>query len=174
MPWVAASPESNAVAVPSAAEGTPEQPLTDNQSATSAPAQMTQQNEATAPQQETPALPPVAEERQIPTQRSEVAAPPQETPAPAPPPLAEEQHIGEQQREAAGPQQETSPPPPVVGERPSRSRGAKSWRLGARRRQRLRDGACPNLRPRRSRARPLRRKQRPRIEPRNNGRPTRR
>jgi hypothetical protein len=115
MPWVAASPESNAVAVPSAAEGTPEQPLTDNQSAASAPAQMTQQNEATAPQQETPALPPVAEERQIPTQRSEVAAPPQETPAP--PRLAEEQHIGEQRREAAAPQQETSPSPPVVGER---------------------------------------------------------
>jgi hypothetical protein len=115
MPWVAASPESNSVAVPSAAEGAPEQPLTDNQSAASAPAQMTQQNEATAPQQETPALPPVAEERQIPTQRSEVAAPPQETPAP--PPLAEEQHIGEQRREAAAPQQETSPPPPVVGER---------------------------------------------------------
>jgi hypothetical protein len=117
MPWVAASPESNAVAVPSAAEGTPEQPLTDNQSAASAPAQMTQQNEATAPQQETPALPPVAEERQIPTQRSEVAAPPQETPAPAPPPVVEEQHIGEQRREAAAPQQETSPSPPVVGER---------------------------------------------------------
>jgi hypothetical protein len=117
MPWVAASPESNAVAVPSAAEGTPEQPLTDNQSAASAPAQMTQQNEATAPQQETPALPPVAEERQIPTQRSEVAAPPQEVPAPAPPPLVEEQHIGEQRREAAAPQQETSPSPPVVGER---------------------------------------------------------
>jgi hypothetical protein len=116
MPWVAASPESNAVAVPSAAEGTPEQPLTDNQSAASAPAQMTQQNEATAPQQETPALPPVAEERQIPTQRSEVAAPPQQE-TPAPPPLAEEQHIGEQRREAAAPQQETSPSPPVVGER---------------------------------------------------------
>jgi hypothetical protein len=115
MPWVATSPESNAVAVPSAAEGTPEQPLTDNQSAASTPAQMTQQNEATAPQQGTPALPPVAEERQIPTQRSEVAAPPQETPAP--PPLAEEQHIGEQRREAAAPQQETSPSPPVVGER---------------------------------------------------------
>src|SRR5262249_24216345 len=96
MPWVAASPESNAVPVPSAAEGTPEQPLTDNQPAAWAPAQMTQQNEATAPQQETPALPPVAEERQIPTQRSEVAAPQQETPAPAPPPLTEEQHIGEQ------------------------------------------------------------------------------
>jgi hypothetical protein len=117
MPWVAASPESNAVAVPSAAEDTPEQPLTDNQSAASAPAQMTQQNEATAPQQETPALPPVAEERQIPTQRSEVAAPPQEVPAPSPPPLVEEQHIGEQRREAAAPQQETSPSPPVVGER---------------------------------------------------------
>jgi hypothetical protein len=115
MPWVAASPESNAVAVPSAAEGTPEQPLTDNQSAASAPAQMTQQNEATAPQQETSALPPVAEERQIPTQRSEAAAPRQETPAPAP--LAEEQHIGEQRKEAAAPQQETSPSPPVVGER---------------------------------------------------------
>src|SRR5262249_22600670 len=74
-----------------------------------------QKNEATARQQETPALPPVAEERQIPTQRSEVAASPQETPAP--PPLVEEQHIGEQRREAATPQQETSPPPPVVGER---------------------------------------------------------
>ena len=116
MPWVAASPESNAVAVPSATEGASEQPLTDDRSpAASAPAQMTQQNEATAPQQETPALPPVAEERQIPTQRSEVAAPPQETPAP--PPLAEEQHIAEQRKEAAAPQQETSPPPPVVGER---------------------------------------------------------
>jgi hypothetical protein len=117
MPWVAASPESNAVAVPSAAEGAPEQPLTDNRSVASAPAQVTQQNGSTAPQQETPALPPVAEERQIPTQRSEVAAPPQETPAPAPPPLVEEQHIGEQRREAAAPQQETSPSPPVVGER---------------------------------------------------------
>src|SRR5262245_12167874 len=115
MPWVAASPESNAVGVPSAAEGAPEQPSTENQSAAAAPAQMTQQNEATAPQQETPALPPVAEERQIPTQRSEVAASPQETPAP--PPLAEEQNIGEQRREAAAPQQEPSPPPPVVGER---------------------------------------------------------
>ena len=116
MPWVAASPESNAVAVPSATEGASEQPLTDDRSpAASAPAQMTQQNEATAPQQETPALPSVAEERQIPTQRSEVAAPPQETPAP--PPLAEEQHIAEQRKEAAAPQQETSPPPPVVGER---------------------------------------------------------
>ena len=116
MPWVAASPESNAVAVPSATEGASEQPLTDDRSpAASAPAQMTQQNEATAPQQETPALPPVAEERQIPTQRSEVAAPPQETPAP--PPLAEEQHIAEQRKEAVAPQQETSPPPPVVGER---------------------------------------------------------
>ena len=116
MPWVAASPESNAVAVPSATEGASEQPLTDDRSpAASAPAQMTQQNEATAPQQETPALPSVAEERQIPTQRSEAAAPPQETPAP--PPLAEEQHIAEQRKEAAAPQQETSPPPPVVGER---------------------------------------------------------
>jgi hypothetical protein len=115
MPWVAASPESNAVAVPSAAEDAPEQPSTENQSAASAPAQMTQQNEATVLQQETPAPSPVAEERQIPTQRSEVAAPPQETPAP--PPLAEEQQIGEQRKEAAAPQQETSPPPPVVGER---------------------------------------------------------
>ena len=115
MPWAAASPDSNAVAVPSAAEGTPEQPSTENQSAASAPAQMTQQNEATAPQQQTPALPPLAEERQIPTHRSEVAAPSQETPAP--PPLAEEQQIGEQRKEAAAPPQETSPPPPVVGER---------------------------------------------------------
>src|SRR5262249_28593093 len=107
--------EWKAVAVPPAAGGTPEQLWRDNQPAAPTPAQMTQQNEARAPQQETPALPPVAEERQIPAQRSEVAAPPQETPAP--PPLAEEQHIGEQRREAAAPQQETSPSPPVVGER---------------------------------------------------------
>src|SRR5262249_54129922 len=92
MPWVAASPESNAVAFQPAAEGAPEQLSTKTKPAASAPAQRTQQNEATAPQQETPALPPVAEERQIPTQRSEVAASPQETPAP--PPLAEEQNIG--------------------------------------------------------------------------------
>jgi hypothetical protein len=141
MPWVAASPESNAVAVPSAAEGAPEQPLTDNRSVATAPVESPQRSEVTAPQQETPALPPIAEERQIPTQRSEVAASPQETPAlppvaeerqiptqrseaaappqetPAPAPLAEEQHIGEQRKEAAAPQQETSPSPPVVGER---------------------------------------------------------
>jgi hypothetical protein len=116
MPWVAASPESNAVAIPSAAEDAPEQPLTDNRSTASAPVESPQRSEVTAPpQQETPALPPVAEERQIPTQRSEIAAPPQETPPP--PPLAEEQRIGEQQREAAAPQQETSSSPPVVGER---------------------------------------------------------
>jgi hypothetical protein len=97
MPWVATAPESNAV--PSAAEGAPEQPLTDNRSAASAPAQMTQQNEAAAPQQETPAPPPVAEERQIPTQRSEAAAPQQETPAP--PPVAEERQIPTQRSEVA-------------------------------------------------------------------------
>src|SRR5262249_51555571 len=114
-PWVAASPESNAVGVPSAAEGAPEQPVTDNRSSATAPVESPQQNEATAPQQETPALPPVAEERQIPTQRSEVAAPRQETPAP--PPLADEQHTGEQRMEAGAPQQETAPAPAVVGER---------------------------------------------------------
>src|SRR5262245_6771934 len=164
MPWVAASPESNAVGVPSAAEGAPEQPLTDNRSAATAPVESPQQNEATAPQQETPALPPVAEERQIPTQRNEVAASPQETPAP--PPLVEEQHIGEQPRR---PSRRRHRRRRSSEKDTSRSRGAKSWRLGARRRQRPRDGACPNLRPRRSHARPLQRKQRPRIEPRNNG-----
>jgi len=40
----------------------------------------------------------------------------------------------------------------------SRSSGAKSWCLGARRRQRPKDGAFPNLRPRHSHARPLRRR----------------
>jgi hypothetical protein len=112
MPWAAASPNSNALAVPSAAEGTPEQPLTENQSAT-APVESVQQSEAAAPQQQTPAPAPVAEERQVPTQQSE--APQQETPAPAP--VAEQQHIEEPRSQATAPQQETSPPPPVVGER---------------------------------------------------------
>jgi hypothetical protein len=133
MPWAAASRDSSALAVPSAAESAPEQPLTENRSAT-APVESPQQNEAMAPQQQAPAPPPVAE--RIPTERSEVSAPRQETPAP---PVAEEQHIGEQRSQAtaaqqetspppvvdiptqrsevAAPQQETSPPPPVVGER---------------------------------------------------------
>jgi hypothetical protein len=110
MPWAAASPDSSAVAVPSAAESAPEQPLTENRSVT-APVESSQQNEAMAPQEQAPAPPPVAE--RIPTERSEVSAPQQETPAP---PVAEEQHIGEQRSQATAAQQETSPPP-VVGER---------------------------------------------------------
>jgi len=114
MPWVAASPESNAVAVPSATEGASEQPLTDDRSpAASAPAQMTQQNEATAPQQETPALPPVAEERQIPTQRTRAAAPQQETSPP--PPVVGERHVPKQRREVMAPRRET--PPAAEGRR---------------------------------------------------------
>ena len=107
MPWVAASPDSNAVAVPSVAEGTPEQPLTENRSAATAPVETPQQNEATAP--------PVAQERQPPTQRSEVAAPQQDTPAP--PPVAEERQISTQRSEVAAPQQDTPAPPPVAEER---------------------------------------------------------
>ena len=107
MPWAAASPDSNAVAVPSVAEGTPEQPLTENRSAATAPVETPQQNEATAP--------PVAQERQPPTQRSEVAAPQQDTPAP--PPVAEERQISTQRSEVAAPQQETPAPPPVAVER---------------------------------------------------------
>ena len=107
MPWAAASPDSNAVAVPSVAEGTPEQPLTENRSAATAPVETPQQNEATAP--------PVAQERQPPTQRSEVAAPQQDTPAP--PPVAEERQISTQRSEVAAPQQDTPAPPPVAEER---------------------------------------------------------
>ena len=112
MPWAAASPNSHALAVPSAAEGTPDEPLTENQSA-AAPVESPQRSEVAAPQQETPAPPPVAEERRIPTQQSEVTAPQQETPAP----VAEQQHIEEPRSQATAPQPETSPPPPVVGER---------------------------------------------------------
>ena len=107
MPWVAASPDSNAVAVPSVAEGTPEQPLTENRSATTAPVETPQQNEATAP--------PVAEERHISTQRSEVAAPPQDTPTP--PPVAEERQIAKPQSETTAHQPETPAPAPVAVER---------------------------------------------------------
>ena len=107
MPWAAASPDSNAVAVPSVAEGTPEQPLTENRSATTAPVETPQQNEATAP--------PVAEERHISTQRSEVAAPPQDTPTP--PPVAEERQIAKPQSETTAHQPETPAPAPVAVER---------------------------------------------------------
>ena len=106
MPWIARSPDSNAI--PSTREDAPAQPLTESPSAAAVPAEPVQQTEAAAPQQETPA--PVAEERQspTPTQRSEAAQ--QETPAP----VAEEQHIEEQRREATAPPQEASPPPVVV------------------------------------------------------------
>ena len=139
MPWVATSPESSSIAGPSAAEDVPAPPLTENRPAATAPVEPVQQSEAAAPQrdtpapapvaeqqhiaepqsqaaasqQETPAPAPVAEERQVPTQRSE--APQQQTPAPAP--VAEEQHIAEPQSQATAPQQETSSPPAVVGER---------------------------------------------------------
>jgi hypothetical protein len=113
MPWVAPSPDSNAIAVPSADEDAPARPLTESSPAAAAPVAPVQQSEAAAPQQGTPA--PVAEERQspAPTQRSEAAQ--QETPAPAP--VAEEQHIEEQRRQATAPPQEASPPPPVAEER---------------------------------------------------------
>jgi hypothetical protein len=114
MPWAAASPNSNALAVPSAAEGTRDEPLTENQSAT-APVESAQRSEVAAPQQETPAPPPVAEEQRIPTQQSEVIAPQQETPAP--PPVAEERRVPTQRTEVAAPQQETPAPPPVAAER---------------------------------------------------------
>jgi hypothetical protein len=109
MPWVARSPDSNAI--PSTGEDVSAQPLTESPSAAAAPVEPVQQSEAAAPQQGTPA--PVAEERQspTPTQRSEAAQ--QETPAP----VAEEQHIEEQRREATAPSQEASPPPPVAEER---------------------------------------------------------
>jgi hypothetical protein len=113
MPWVAPSPDSNAIAVPSADEDAPARPLTESSPAAAAPVAPVQQSEAAAPQQGTPA--PVAEEWQspTPTQRSKAAQ--QETPAPAP--VAEEQHIEEQRRQATAPPQEASPPPPVAEER---------------------------------------------------------
>jgi hypothetical protein len=109
MPWIARSPDSNAI--PSTGEDASAQPLTESSPAAAAPVAPVQQSEAAAPQQGTPA--PVAEERQspTPTQRSEAAQ--QETPAP----VAEEQHIEEQRREATAPPQEASPPPPVAAER---------------------------------------------------------
>jgi hypothetical protein len=133
MPWVATSPDSSAIAVPSAPEDLPAPPLTENRPAATAPVEPVQQSEAAAPQRDTPAPAPVAEERQSPTQRSE--APQQEAPAAeerqvptqrseapqqqtlAPPPVAEEQHIAEPRSQATAPQQETSPPPAVVEER---------------------------------------------------------
>src|SRR6516165_3365479 len=135
MPWVATSPDSSAIAVPSAPEDLPAPPLTENRPVATAPVEPVQQSETAAPQRDTPAPAPVAEEWQSPTQRSE--APQQETPAPVPvaeerqvptqrseapqhqtpAPVAEEQHIAEPQSQATAPQQETSPPPTVVGER---------------------------------------------------------
>src|SRR5262249_2875451 len=86
----------------------------------------TQRSEVAAPSQETPAPAPVAEERQIPTQRSEVAAPSQETPAP--PPVAVERHTAKQ-RSAVVAAQPPTPPPAGEGRRaakPARGRGEES------------------------------------------------
>ena len=109
MPWAAGPQVSSAVTVevPSAGQGASEQPLTENRSATTAPVETPQQNEATAP--------PVAEERHISTQRSEVAAPPQDTPTP--PPVAEERQIAKPQSETTAHQPETPAPAPVAVER---------------------------------------------------------
>ena len=130
MPWAAGPQVSSAVTVevPSAAEGASEQALTENRSAATAPVVETaQQNEATtpvetaqrsevaAPQQETPAPPPVAEERQIAKPRSEATAPPQDTPTP--PPVAEERQIAKPQSETTAHQPETPAPAPVAVER---------------------------------------------------------
>jgi hypothetical protein len=133
MPWAAGPQVSSAVTVevPSAAEGASEQALTENRSAATAPVETPQQNEATtpvetaqrsevaAPQQETPAPPPVAEERQIGKPGSETHKPEKthqpETPAPAP--VAEDRQISTQRSEVATPQQETPAPPPVAVER---------------------------------------------------------
>jgi len=115
MPWAAGPQVSSAVTVevPSAGQGASEQALTENRSAATAPVETAQRSEATAPQQETPAPPPLAEELPIPPQRSE--APQQDTPAPAP--VAEERPIPTQRSEVAAPQQETPAPPPVAVER---------------------------------------------------------
>src|SRR5499427_8003053 len=115
MPWVATSPDSSSIAGPSAAEDVPAPPLTENRPAATAPVEPVQQSEAAAPQRDTPAPAPVAEQQHIAEPQSQAAASQQETPAPAP--VAEEQHIAEPQSQATAPQQETSPPPAVVGER---------------------------------------------------------
>ena len=155
MPWIARSPDSNAI--PSTREDAPAQPLTESPSAAAVPAEPVQQTEAAAPQQETPA--PVAEERQspTPTQRSEAAQ--QETPAPVADPAGPSRLPG---RNASGRRRRWS------WKDTSRSSGAKSPRLAARRRL-PRDGAPPNPRPRRSHAPPPRRNRHPRIGPRSNG-----
>src|SRR5262249_25959769 len=73
----------------------------------------TQRSEVAAPPQDTPTPPPVAEDRQIAKPQSETHQP--ETPAPAP--VAEDRQISTQRSEVAAPQQETPAPPPVAVER---------------------------------------------------------
>jgi outer membrane biosynthesis protein TonB len=146
MPWAAGPQGSSAVTVevPSAAEGAPEQPLTENRSAATAPVETARPNEAAAPvaeerqiakpqseatqQPETPAPPPVAEERHIPTQRSEVAAPQQDTPAP--PPVAVERHTAKQRSEVVASRPET-PPPAAQGRRAAKPAVEAQPRAGA-------------------------------------------
>src|SRR5262249_47894009 len=122
MPWGATSPDSSAIAGPSAAEDVPAPPLTENRPA-AAPVEPAQQSEAAAPQTPVPGEPvrqrkaggpqtpaPAAEDRRSPTRGSE--APQQETPAPGP--VAEERQVPTQRSEA--PQPQTPAPPPVAEE----------------------------------------------------------
>ena len=95
MPWVADAPAANTV--PTAAKRAPEQAV--SESLASAGAAERRAIEATAPSQDAPVPPVVAEEPTPATQRSDITAPP------AP------------QREASTPPVATEPPPPFTAER---------------------------------------------------------
>src|SRR5262249_50739432 len=98
MPWVATSPDSSSIAGPSAAEDVLARPWTETRPAATAPVEPVQQSEAAAPQRDTPAPAPVAEQQHIAEPQSQAAASQQETPAPAP--VAEERQVPTQRSEA--------------------------------------------------------------------------
>jgi len=102
MPWVADAPAPNTTAT--ATESVPEQAVTEQavtETQPSASAAERREIEATAPRQEAPVPPVVAEEPAGTTQRSDITAP-----QPAVP-----------QQEVSSPPVATEPPPPVTAER---------------------------------------------------------
>jgi hypothetical protein len=124
MPWVADAPAANSA--PTAAESAPEQAVSETQA--SAGAAQGRAIEATAPSQDAPVPPVVAEEPTRATQRSDITAPP------AP------------QREASTPPVATEPPPPITAERHIPKQGSEPSRHAA--------PAAPQLQEKRHVARP--------------------
>ena len=150
MPWVADAPAPNTTAT--ATESVPEQAVTEQavtETQPSASAAERREIEATAPRQEAPVPPVVAEEPAGTTQRSDITAPQPSVP----------------QQEASSPPVAAEPPPPVTAERHMPKPHAEPSRHAA--------PAAPQLHEKRHVARPAVEPQTPALAPKKTARENR-